>query len=49
MVIGGEGWKVGANGEMFVKGYKLPVFKMNEFWDLMYRMVTIVNSTVLYI
>ena len=42
-----RGWGSG-NGEMLVKGYKLPVIRGLSSGNLMHSMVTIVNNTVLY-
>ena len=44
-----RGWvEGGGNGEMLILVYKLPVRKWLSSGDLMYSMVTIDNSTVLY-
>ena len=42
-----EGWKIRGKGEMLVKGYRLSSDEKRSE-DLMYSLVTIVNSTVLY-
>ena len=41
--VGGEG-----NGEILVKGYKLPVIRCTSSGALMYSMVIIANKTVSY-
>ena len=47
--IGGcQGLWCGGNGEVLVKGYKLPVRRWISSGDLMYSIVTIVNNTVCY-
>ena len=38
----------GGNGEMLVKGYKLPVIRGISSENVIYGVVTIVNSTELY-
>ena len=40
-------WDMG-NGEILVKGYKLPVIRQLSSEDLMYSMGTIVKNTILY-
>lgn len=42
------GCQGGTNGEMLVKGYKLPVIRWVSSGDLMYSMVIITINTVLY-
>lgn len=36
------------NRGTLVKGTKFPSSRLNEFWDLMYNMVTTVDDTDLY-
>lgn len=46
----GEGsvWCGGGDGEILVKGYKLPVIKLTILGNLMYSMVIIANIVTLY-
>ena len=41
------GWEGEENGEIFVKGYKVVVNRVNTSRDLMLSVMTIVNNTVL--
>ena len=43
-----RGWWGGENEEMLVKQYELPFIRLTHSGDLMYVMVVVVNSIVLY-
>ena len=45
---GCQGLGGGGNGEMLIKGYKLPDIRRISSEDVIYSMVTIINSSVLY-
>ena len=47
-VVVTRGWWGGENEEMLVKQYELPFIRLTHSGDLMYVMVVVVNSIVLY-
>ena len=48
VVARGRGWRVGKVGEGCQK-VQTSRYKINKSWDVMYSMVTIVNTAVWYI